>query len=145
MTARKRRRIAFVLALLIGGGAAAGLTVAALRDNVLYFYSPSDLAAHRAPETSAFRVGGLVVKGSVRKHNGVIAFVVTDGNADVAVSYRGLPPALFAEGQGVVATGRMTGGAFVADQLLARHDEKYTPPEVTDALRRAGHLEAGGK
>jgi cytochrome c-type biogenesis protein CcmE len=141
MTPGRRRRIAFVVALVLGGGAAAGLTVAALRDNVLYFYSPADLRAQRVPALSAFRLGGLVVKGSVRKTDGTIRFVVTDGKANVAVVYRGLPPALFAEGQGVVATGRMNGDVFSAEQLLARHDEKYTPPEVTDALKRAGRLD----
>lgn len=142
MTARKRRRLAFVFALLVSGGAAAGLGIVALQDNVLYFYSPSDVAARRAPASGAFRVGGLVVKGSVTKAGGMLRFTVTDGAASLPVVYRGLPPSLFAEGQGVVAAGRLQGGGFVADQLLARHDETYTPPEVTDALRRAGHLDA---
>jgi cytochrome c-type biogenesis protein CcmE len=144
MTARKRRRIAFVLALLLGGAAAAALTVTALKDNVLYFYSPSDVAAkHPAPGT-AFRIGGLVEPGSVQKANGTIGFAVTDGKAAVKVFYRGATPALFAEGQGVVAAGRLdASGRFVADQVLARHDEKYMPPEVADALKRAGRWKEG--
>jgi cytochrome c-type biogenesis protein CcmE len=146
MNLRKRRRIAFAAALLIGGAGAAGLVAAALKDNVQYYFTPADVAAHRAPADAVFRIGGLVVKGSLRRGGDTIRFAVTDGKANLTVVYRGLPPALFAEGQGVVAIGRLNGdGVFAADRLLARHDEKYTPPEVTDALRNAGHLGDDGK
>jgi cytochrome c-type biogenesis protein CcmE len=144
MNVRKRRRIAFVAALLIGGVGAAGLTVAALQDNVLYFHSPSDVAMKHVGPDVAFRIGGLVKSGSVVKTGGEIRFAVTDGKADVPVVFKGMPPALFAEGQGVVAAGRLNrSGLFVADQVLARHDEKYMPPEVVDALKRSGRWKEG--
>ena len=145
MNARKRRRLAFVLALLAGGIGAAILVVAALKDNVLYFYSPSDvLAKHVAPGV-AFRIGGLVEKRSVRKTQGTqIRFVVTDGRARVPVEFDGVLPALFREGQGVVAMGSLTpSGTFEASQVLAKHDEKYMPPEVVDALKRSGRWKEG--
>ncbi|MDE2134290.1 MAG: cytochrome c maturation protein CcmE [Alphaproteobacteria bacterium] len=141
MNARKRRRLAFALALLAGGAGAAALTIAALKDNVLYFYSPSDVFAKHVAPGVAFRIGGLVEKHSVRKVRGtVIRFVVTDGKARVPVAYDGVLPALFREGQGVVATGSLVpSGTFEATQVLAKHDEKYMPPEVVDALKRSGH------
>jgi cytochrome c-type biogenesis protein CcmE len=144
MTARKRRRIAFVLALLLGGAGAMALTVAALRDNVLYFYSPAEVAAKHIAAGTAFRVGGVVVPGSLRKRGAEIRFLVTDGKAELPVLYRGLPPALFAEGQGAVASGALLpSGVFVASQLLAKHDEKYMPPEVVEALKRSGRWKEG--
>jgi cytochrome c-type biogenesis protein CcmE len=139
MTLRKRRRIAFVVALLVGGAGAAGLTVAALRDSVLYYYSPGDVVEKRIAPEKAFRIGGLVKKGSVVRVGGALRFAVTDGKTDVPVFFAGLAPALFAEGRGVVATGRLNGaGVFVADQVLARHDERYMPPQAADALKRSG-------
>ncbi len=146
MNARKRRRLAFALALLAGGAGAAALTIAALKDNVLYFYSPSDVFAKHVASGVAFRIGGLVEKHSVRKVDGtVIRFVVTDGNARVPVAFDGVLPALFREGQGVVATGSLApSGTFEATQVLAKHDEKYMPPEVVDALKRSGHWKEGG-
>lgn len=141
MIARKRRRLAFVLALLVAGAGTAALTIAALKDNVLYFYTPSDVfAKHVAPGT-AFRIGGLVEAGSLRKClDARIRFVVTDGRAEIPVDYRGTLPALFHEGRGVVAMGRLTpSGAFEASQVLAKHDEKYTPPELAGTLRQPKH------
>jgi cytochrome c-type biogenesis protein CcmE len=146
MNARKRRRIAFVAALLIGGAGAAALVIGALSDSVLYFFSPSDVyAKHVAPGT-AFRVGGIVVKGSVKKGPGMdLHFAVTDGAKSVPVVYSGDVPSLFREGQGCVAIGRLDGnGVFKADQVLAKHDEKYMPPEVVDALKRSGRWKEGG-
>lgn len=146
MNARKRRRIAFVTALLLGGAGAAALVVGALKDNVLYFYSPSDVYAKHVSPGVAFRIGGLVQKHSVQKGPGTeIRFAVTDGRKSVAVDYSGDVPSLFREGQGVVAIGRLTpSGQFDADQVLAKHDEKYMPPEVVDALKRSGHWKEGG-
>jgi cytochrome c-type biogenesis protein CcmE len=146
MNARKRRRVAFVTALLLGGAGAAALVVGALKDNVLYFYSPSDVYAKRVSPGVAFRIGGLVEKDSVRKGPGTeIRFTVTDGRKSVPVDYSGDVPSLFREGQGVVAMGRLTpSGQFEADQVLAKHDEKYMPPEVVDALKRSGHWKEGG-
>jgi cytochrome c-type biogenesis protein CcmE len=138
MNARKRRRLAFVLALLAGGTGAAALSIAALQDNVLYFYGPSEVYAKHVTPGVAFRIGGIVESGSLHKGPGaLVRFRVGDGRTAVPVRYEGLPPALFREGQGVVAIGKLNGaGTFEADQVLAKHDEKYMPPEVADALKR---------
>ena len=145
MNARKRRRLYFALALVAGGAGAAALVVAALQDSVLYFYSPSDVFAKHVAPGVAFRIGGLVEKRSVRKEHGTqIHFIVTDGKAQVPVAFDGVLPALFREGQGVVAMGALTpSGTFEANQVLAKHDEKYMPPEVVDALKRSGRWKDG--
>ena len=141
MTPRKRRRLAFVIALLGAGAGAAALMVGALKDNVLYFYSPTDIYTKHVAPGVAFRIGGLVEKHSVHKGRGTeMQFVVTDGRTKVPVQFNGEMPALFREGQGVVAMGSLTPkGTFDATQVLAKHDEKYMPPEVVDALKRSGH------
>ncbi|MEI8395327.1 MAG: cytochrome c maturation protein CcmE [Rhodospirillaceae bacterium] len=141
MTLKKKRRLIILLAALFGLGTAAALILTAFQDNLVFFYSPSDLKERPAGDR-AFRLGGLVEKGSVvRQPDGVtVRFTVTDFKATVAVSYRGILPSLFREGQGVVAEGRLRpDGLFEAREVLAKHDEKYMPPEVTDALKRAGH------
>ena len=140
MHARKRRRLYFVLALLAGAAGAAGLAIAALQDNVLYFYSPSDVFAKHVEPGVAFRIGGLVENKSVRHGRGTdLHFVVTDGKSRVPVQFSGDVPSLFREGQGVVAMGSLDSkGTFEATQVLAKHDEKYMPPEVVDALKRSG-------
>ncbi len=140
MNVRKRRRLYFVLALLAAGAGAAGLSVAALKDNVLYFYGPSDVYAKHVAPGVAFRIGGIVAPKSLHKGPGaLVRFVVGDGRATVPVRYTGDLPALFREGQGVVAVGSLDGTeTFVASQVLAKHDEKYMPPEVVDALKREG-------
>jgi len=140
MNARKRRRLYFALALVAGGAGAAALVVAALQDSVLYFYSPSDVFAKHVAPGVAFRIGGLVEKRSVHKDHGTqIRFTVTDGRAKVPVEFDGVLPALFREGQGVVAMGSLTpAGTFEAEQVLAKQDEKYMRSEVVDALKRSG-------
>ena len=145
MNARKRRRLYFVIALLLGGAGAAALVISALRDNVLYFYSPSDIYAKHVAADVPFRIGGLVAKKSVRRGPGTeTRFVVTDGKMSVPVTFDGDLPTLFREGQGVVAMGRLDGaGTFEANQVLAKHDEKYMPPEVVDALKRSGRWKEG--
>ena len=147
MTPKKQRRLAFAITLLLAGGGAAALAVYALQDNILFFYSPSDIAAHpeKVPEGRAFRIGGLVEKGSVKRDQGLeVHFVVTDGKNAVPVDYSGVLPDLFREGQGVVAMGtRSSSGVFLAREVLAKHDEKYMPPEVVDALKRSGHWQEG--
>lgn len=147
MTPKKQRRLAFAITLLLAGGGAAALAVYALQDNILFFYSPSDIAAHpeKVPEGRAFRIGGLVEKGSVKREQGLeVHFVVTDGKNAVPVDYSGVLPDLFREGQGVVAMGtRSSSGVFLAREVLAKHDEKYMPPEVVDALKRSGHWQEG--
>ncbi|HEX4301574.1 MAG TPA: cytochrome c maturation protein CcmE [Rhizomicrobium sp.] len=145
MTAKKRRRLAFAVALVLAGGAAAGLVLLALKDNVLYFYSPSDVFAKHVPAGVAFRIGGLVLAHSVHHGPGAdVRFTVSDGKSSVPVDYRGVLPALFREGQGVVALGALdAAGTFAASEVLAKHDERYMPPEVVDALKRSGRWKEG--
>ena len=145
MNQRKRRRLAFALALFVAGAGGAALVLTALKDNVLYFYSPSDVAAKHIAPGVVFRIGGLVQKGSVRRGPGAtVRFVVTDGRVRVPVEYAGVLPDLFREGQGIVASGALDGsGAFDATEVLAKHDERYMPPEVVDALKRSGRWKEG--
>ena len=146
MNPRKRRRLYFALALLAAGGGGAVLVLGALKDNVLYFYSPSDIARKHVPPGVNFRIGGLVEKGSVSHGlHADVRFVVTDGRANVPVEFHGVLPDLFREGQGIVAMGALDGrGTFDASEVLAKHDEKYMPPEVVDALKRSGRWKEGG-
>jgi cytochrome c-type biogenesis protein CcmE len=145
MTPKQRRRLAFALALVVAGAGGAALVLGALKDNVLYFYSPSDLAAKHVSAGVAFRIGGLVAKGSVvHGPSADVRFVVTDGRASVPVVFRGVLPDLFREGQGVVALGALgPDGVFNASEVLAKHDERYMPPEVVDALKRSGRWKEG--
>ena len=140
MNPKKRRRLAFAGALVAAGAIGAVLVIGALRDNVLYFYSPSDVGAKHVEPGVSFRIGGLVKNHSVSRGPGAeVHFAVTDGRATVPVEYNGVLPDLFREGQGVIALGALDGsGEFVATQVLAKHDEKYMPPEVVDALKRSG-------
>jgi cytochrome c-type biogenesis protein CcmE len=144
---RKRRRL---LALLVGLGllgAATAMVLAAFNDNLVFFYGPSDLAAKAIPPGRRIRIGGLVEQQSlVRAADGhSLDFRVTDGKTDLKVVYDGVLPDLFREGQGVVAEGRLRAdGVFVATSVLAKHDEKYMPPEVADALKKAGRWQEGG-
>ena len=121
------------------------LIVGALKDNVLYFRSPTDVAMKHVHEGVAFRLGGLVEKGSVSHGAGAnVHFMVTDGKSAVPVAFNGVLPALFREGQGVVALGAVdAGGTFEATEVLAKHDEKYMPPEVVDSLKRSGRWKEG--
>lgn len=146
MNPRKRRRLYFAVALVLAGGIGAAGVVTALKKNVLYFYSPSDLAANHVQPGVNFRIGGLVEKGSLRRGPGtMVHFVVTDGRTTVPVAYDGVLPDLFREGQGVVASGALDGsGLFTASEVLAKHDERYMPPDVVDALKRAGRWKEGG-
>ncbi|HYD31999.1 MAG TPA: cytochrome c maturation protein CcmE [Azospirillaceae bacterium] len=137
---RKKRRLYMLLLAMLGLGTATALVLTAFRDNLVFFYSPSDLQTRPVAERS-FRLGGLVENGSVKKQDDGIttAFMVTDMKSSVPVVYKGLLPDLFREGQGVVAEGKLgTDGIFVAREVLAKHDENYMPPEVADALERAG-------
>jgi len=146
MNPRKRRRLYFAAALLAAGAGGAVLVLGALKDNVLYFYSPSDITAKHVSPGVAFRIGGLVEKGSVSHGaHADVRFVVTDGRAAVPVEFHGVLPDLFREGQGIVAMGALNGtGTFDATEVLAKHDEKYMPPEVVDALKRSGRWKEGG-
>jgi len=143
---RKRRRLIIVLLSMGVLAASAGLVLTAFQDSVTFFYSPSDLKAEAAPPGRAIRIGGLVEEGSVRKlGDGVTTeFRVTDLSESVPVTYRGVLPDLFREGQGVVTEGTLRpDGVFVADEVLAKHDENYMPPEVADALKKSGQWKGG--
>jgi cytochrome c-type biogenesis protein CcmE len=143
---RKRRRLTAVLAGMATLGLAAFLVLTAFSDNLVFFYSPSDLKTKHVPFERQLRIGGLVEEHSViREADGkTIDFRVTDGNNTVAVSFTGGLPDLFREGQGVVAEGVLRrDGSFLASNVLAKHDEKYMPPEVADALKRSGHWQEG--
>jgi cytochrome c-type biogenesis protein CcmE len=145
MTPKQRRRLTFAATLVVAGAVAAVMVVFALRDNVLYFYSPTDVTAKHVAAGVNFRIGGLVVVHSVSHGPGAdVKFAVTDGRATIPVRYHGVLPALFREGQGVVALGAMDDtGTFAASEVLAKHDERYMPPEVVAALKRSGRWKEG--
>lgn len=132
----RRQRMVMVASIVAGVSLAAWLGMQAFRENVMFFFNPTEVAAGKATNGQRFRLGGMVANGSVHKTEGTldIRFDVTDFRNTVPVKYNGLLPDLFREGQGVVAHGRLQDGTFVADQILAKHDEKYMPKEVADAL-----------
>ncbi len=138
---RKQRRLALIGGSLAVLALAAGLVLNAMRDSIVFFTTPTDVTTKQIAPGKRFRLGGLVEPGSlVRGDNLVARFAVTDGNAKVQVSYQGILPDLFREGQGVVAEGSLDGGgSFKADTVLAKHDETYMPREVADALKKQGH------
>ena len=139
MTPRRKKRLMIALAIVAGAGVAIGLTLTALNQNINLFYSPTQVMAGEVPAGSAFRVGGMVVNGSVdRSSDGLdVRFDLTDTAQTVTVSYSGILPDLFREGQGIVALGKMEGSVFRASQVLAKHDETYMSPEVSEALEAA--------
>jgi cytochrome c-type biogenesis protein CcmE len=145
MNARKKRRLAFVAALLVVGGVVAGVIIYGLGQNTMYFRSPSEVAANMVHPGVAFRIGGLVETGSLHHGTGAeVRFKVTDGKSSVPADFNGVLPALFREGQGVIATGSMNErGTFIASEVLAKHDEKYMPPEVVQALKKSGRWQEG--
>ena len=137
---RRQRRLALLLAALVCGGAAVALVLNAFNANLVFFFSPSQVAAREAPVARSFRLGGLVAPNSVRREGDgmTVRFAVTDSARTVPVVYRGLLPDLFREGKGVVARGKLQeDGIFVATEVLAKHDENYMPPEAADALHKA--------
>jgi cytochrome c-type biogenesis protein CcmE len=146
---RKKRRLSLIAAAGMVLALSVGLVLVALRDQIVFFYAPSDVAEKAIAPGTRVRLGGLVAEGSVeRGADGTVAFVITDTAAAVPVSYRGILPDLFREGQGVVAEGAFdASGAFSADSVLAKHDETYMPREVADALKEQGRWQgeaAGG-
>ena len=128
-------------------GYAVGLVLVALRDSIVFFYSPSDVAGKHLNSGQRFRLGGLVEDGSLKRGEGTtVSFVVTDKRATLPVTYTGVLPDLFREGQGVVAEGKLdSAGRFLADTVLAKHDENYMPPEVAKALKEQGVWKDAGK
>jgi len=138
---KKQARLYGLLLFCLGLGTAAGLVLYALGDNMSYFRTPTELVTGAYPEHGSdhsLRLGGLVEKNSLHHEGDTITFRVTDLKNSLTVRYSGTVPDLFREGQGVVATGKMSGDVFIADQLLAKHDEKYMPPEVAKALQPSG-------
>lgn len=142
----RTRRLALLGGALASLAAAAALILSAFEDNLVFFHTPSEVVARETPPGRTLRIGGLVVKGSVAREQGTrIRFLVTDGAQSLTVVYDGILPDLFREGQGVVAEGRLGDeGFFIATRVLARHDEKYMPPEAAEALERAGHTATSG-
>lgn len=143
----RRKRLYVVLAILGGVGASVALAVMASRQNIMFYYDPSQVAAGQAPAQKRFRVGGMVVKGSVARKPGdlQVRFVLTDFAHEVPVEYTGVLPDLFREGQGIIAHGTLSrDGTFVADEVLAKHDEKYMPPEVARSLKQKAAAQAAG-
>ena len=136
---RKHKRLTFVMIGLLLLGSSAALILTAFEDNIVFFYSPTELADKKPEPAQRLRIGGLVMAGSVEKLEGaVVAFAITDTAKTVTVQYKGILPDLFREGQGVVAEGHLKGGVFQADEVLAKHDENYMPPEVAEALKKSG-------
>src|SRR5438045_3619446 len=137
---RRHKRIAFILVGLAGLGIAAYLVASAFRNNLVFFFSPTQVAAKEAPINRTFRVGGLVQEGTLQRDNDglTVRFIVTDTEASIPVVYKGILPDLFKEGRGCVAQGKIgSDGTFYADQIMAKHDENYMPPEAARALDQA--------
>src|SRR5450830_135310 len=137
----RKKRLIIILAILVGVGAAVGLALSALKENINLFYTPTQIANGEAPQDTRIRAGGMVEKGSLQRSGDSldVKFIVTDFNKSVTITYRGILPDLFREGQGIVALGKLNAdGVVVADEVLAKHDEKYMPPEVTKALKDSG-------
>ena len=141
MTPRQKRMVT-VVAILAGVGIATTFALKAFNQNLLYYYSPTQISAGEAPTARTFRVGGLVQNNSVQREAGSleVRFVLTDFQKEVPVSYTGILPDLFREGQGIIARGKLDNGRFVAEEVLAKHDENYMPPEVKDSLKP--HMDA---
>ncbi len=134
----RHRRIVLIVAGVAGLGIAAWLVLSAFQQNLVFFFTPTQVAANEAPKGRAFRVGGMVEVGSVKRQpDGVtVQFVVTDTAKSIPVAYKGVLPDLFREGKGVVTQGRLENGLFVASEVLAKHDENYMPPEAADAMKK---------
>lgn len=140
----RKKRLYIVLAIVAGVGVAVSLALSALQENINLFYTPTQIANGEAPYDTRIRAGGMVEKGSLKRSADSldVEFVVTDFAKEVTVKYRGILPDLFREGQGIVALGKINeAGVLTADEVLAKHDEKYMPPEVTKALKDSGKLE----
>ena len=146
MTPTRKRRLIAVIVIIIGVGVAAIVAIKSLNENMLFFVSPTDVKEQSLPAGKRFRLGGLVAGGSLSRASDSLAvtFIVTDGLASVDVRFDGILPDLFREGQGIIAIGELSPeGYFEAAEVLAKHDENYMPPEVADALEKAGHVERG--
>jgi len=140
MHPQRKQKLLIILFMLGGIALAVGLMLVALKENINLFYTPTQIAAGEAPKHRTIRAGGMVVEGSVKRAENdlTVLFDVTDGKAEITISYTGILPDLFREGQGIVALGEINDqNQFVASEVLAKHDENYMPPEVADALEKA--------
>src|ERR1051325_103647 len=145
---RRHKRIAFIFAGLAALGVAAYLVASAFRNNLVFFFSPTQVVAKEAPVNRTFRVGGLVQEGTLKRDNDglTVRFIVTDTAASIPVVYKGILPDLFKEGRGCVAQGKLgSDGVFHAEQVLAKHDENYLPPEARAAIDKAKHAQEAAK
>jgi len=140
----RHKRIAIIVGALAGLGVAAGLVLNALQSNVAFFFTPTQVTTGEAPKNRAFRVGGMVREGSLKREQMTVHFVITDTAKDVPVSYTGILPDLFKEGKGAVVQGKLgADGQFVATEVLAKHDENYMPPEAKHAVDKAEAAKMG--
>jgi len=142
---RKHKRLTFVIIALLLLASAAALVLSAFEESIVFFYSPTDLKEKKIPLDRRLRIGGLVEDDSVKKTGTTTTFRVTDNANVIKVTYTGILPDLFREGQGVVAEGKLSGGVFKADEVLAKHDENYMPPEVAAALKKSGQWKGENK
>ena len=145
---RRHRRIAFIVVGLVGLALAAFLALSAFQNNLVFFFSPTQVAAKEAPVNRTFRIGGLVEEGTLQRDNDALTvrFTVTDTAASIPVVYKGILPDLFKEGRGCVAQGKLgSDGVFQAEQVLAKHDENYMPPEAGAAIDKAKHAKEASK
>ncbi|MFQ3188533.1 MAG: cytochrome c-type biogenesis protein CcmE [Gammaproteobacteria bacterium] len=143
MTPARRKRLGLVILMVAGVATGIGLALKSLNENIMFFFSPSEVVEGKAPQDRLFRMGGMVVDGSVsRPGEGLtVMFDLTDNAGSVTVEYTGILPDLFREGQGIVANGKLnSNGAFVAQEVLAKHDENYMPPEVAAAMKNKSDL-----
>jgi len=144
----RKKRLLIILAILAGVAIAVALALSALQQNINLFYTPTQIANGEAPQDTRIRAGGMVAKESLKRTGDSldVEFVVTDFAKNVTIRYRGILPDLFREGQGIVALGKLNAdGVLIADEVLAKHDENYMPPEVTKALKDSGQLPASGQ
>jgi cytochrome c-type biogenesis protein CcmE len=142
----RHKRVAIVAGIVVAAGVATALVLNAFQSNLVFFYSPTQVAAKEAPVGRTFRLGGLVEKGSVQRNGVAVRFIVTDTAMTIPVQYQGILPDLFKEGKGVVAQGQIgADGVFVAREVLAKHDENYMPPEAAEALKRAADMKEAAR
>lgn len=146
MKAARKQRLMLIILVIIGVAVATGFALKSFNENLMYFFSTSDVLAGKAPKDALFRLGGMVVKGTVQRPNDgmMVRFKLTDFSKEVTVEYTGILPDLFREGQGIVAHGKLNEqGVFIAEEVLAKHDENYMPPEVKSSLK--DHPTSAGK
>lgn len=139
MKPARKQRLILISLMVIGAGVATAFALKSFNENLMYFFPPSDVVAGKAPKDALFRLGGMVVKGTVERPDKsmLVRFKLTDFKQEVMVEYTGILPDLFREGQGIVAHGKLTPqGVFVAEEVLAKHDENYMPPEVASSLQK---------